>query len=199
MLFRSNIEKYVDFEKLKDCNGVCYKWGQRFKVIKRDYMRLLIYIHKNPEAYKVKLEKKYRSQFSKDVKTMFYAAQIEEILVKQYHGMIYKIFKVLRIPIDLYESMEIDGMMAIRTAIWNYRHHKANASFSTFCYNNIFMRIQGAYGKIKSKKARRAKYFRITNESDLQDFDWSIHEKTYSNIENDTLAQELEKIGRAHV
>jgi len=189
-----NIEKHVDFERLKYCNGICQKWGQRFKTKKNEYMRTLIYIHKNPEKYKSILEQKYRSQFSKDVKHMFYAAEIEEILIKQYHAMIFKVFKVLRIPNELYETMEIDGMIAIRSAIWNYRHHESKASFSTFCYNSILMRISGGYGKIKQKRARNAKRMIIMNESDLQDFNWSIYEKKYSNIETDTLAQELENI-----
>jgi DNA-directed RNA polymerase specialized sigma24 family protein len=193
---RDDIKKLVDFEKLKKCNDICHKWSSRFNVDKRDYMKFMYGIFKNPESVKNKLEVKYRSQFSKDCKVMFYAAEIENTLITQYHAMIFNIMKKLRIDQNDFDEYITDGFMAIRAATWQYRTYEVKASFTTYAHRAIFMRIKGKLFKEKEKKDRRCG-LRINYESDYTDEAFSIDNhincKQYSDSERD-LEADIESV-----
>ncbi len=149
---RNDIAKLVDFEKLKKCNDICYKWAIRMKVKKPNYARFMWNVIKNPEAFQDRLAAKYRSQFLEDCKTMFYAAEVEEILINQYSAMVINIMKRMRIQYLQYEDHLTDGYMAIRSAVWQYRTYKVKASFTTYAHRAIFMRIRGKLHKERMKK-----------------------------------------------
>ena len=192
---RDDIKKLVDFEKLKKCNDICHKWAARFNVDKRDYMIFMYGIFKKPESVKNRLEVKYRSQFSKDCKVMFYAAEVEEILIKQYHAMIFNIMKKLRIDQNDFDQYITQGFMAIRAATWQYRTYKIEASFTTYAHRSIFMRIKGQLCKEKEKRDRQSN-FKISSESDYDEcftIDNHYNCKQYSDSHQD-LNQDIENV-----
>jgi DNA-directed RNA polymerase specialized sigma24 family protein len=193
---RDDIKKLVDFEKLKKCNDICHKWSERFGIGKRDYMRFMYNIFKNPESVKNQLEVKYRSQFTKDCKVMFYAAEVENALIKQYHAMIFNIMKKFRIDQNDFDEYVTDGFMAIRAATWQYRTYKVKASFTTYAHRAIFMRIKGKLCKEKEKRDRRHN-LRISFESDYDEGSFNINNhvncKQYSDSERE-LESDIENV-----
>lgn len=193
---RKDIESVVDFEKLKKCNDICHKWCKHFKIKKLYYMRFIYGIYKNPEEYANKLTKKYRMQFVEDSKTMFYASEIEEILIKQYSTMVYSIMKRMRLDYDKYEDYVTDGFMAIRYATWQYRTYKIKASFTTYVHRAIFMRLRARLHKEKLKKLAKGG-FNIRCISDFENEDLKLencgtHKDYAANTENIDL--EIDKI-----
>jgi hypothetical protein len=191
-----DIKKLVDFEKLKKCNDICHKWSTRFGIGKREYMRFMYNIFKNPESVKKQLEVKYRSQFTKDCKVMFYAAEVENVLIKQYHAMIFNIMKKFRIDQNDFDEYVTDGFMAIRAATWQYRTYKVKASFTTYAHRAIFMRIKGKLCKEKEKRDRRHN-LRISFESDYDEGSFNINNhvncKQYSDSERE-LESDIENV-----
>ena len=191
-----DVESIVDFEKLKKCNDICYNWCKRFKIRKLYYIRFVHGIYKNPEEYACKLAKKQKIQFLEDCKTMFYAAEVEEILIKQYSTMVYSIMKRMRLDYDECEDYVTDGFMAIRYATWQYRTYKVKASFTTFVHKSIFMRLVARVHKDKVKKIKRKKLqIRCVSDFERDDFNFENcnNNKDYSaNTENIDL--EVEKI-----
>jgi DNA-directed RNA polymerase specialized sigma24 family protein len=193
---RDDIKSIVDFEKLKKCNDLCHKWSTRFGIGKREYMRFMYNIFKNPESVKNQLEVKYRSQFTKDCKVMFYAAEVENALIKQYHAMIFNIMKKFRIDQNDFDEYVTDGFMAIRAATWQYRTYKVKASFTTYAHRAIFMRIKGKLCKEKEKRDRRHN-LRISFESDYDEGSFNINNhvncKQYSDSERE-LESDIENV-----
>jgi DNA-directed RNA polymerase specialized sigma24 family protein len=153
-------------------------------------------IFKNPESVKNQLEVKYRSQFTKDCKVMFYAAEVENALIKQYHAMIFNIMKKFRIDQNDFDEYVTDGFMAIRAATWQYRTYKVKASFTTYAHRAIFMRIKGKLCKEKEKRDRRHN-LRISFESDYDEGSFNINNhvncKQYSDSERE-LESDIENV-----
>jgi hypothetical protein len=187
---RNNINELVDFQKLKTANDLGYKWSRYFNIKKRDYMKFIQILRRDSSHYKSITEKNFRSQLSKDLKVMFYAAEIENILLEQYSAMIFNIMRKFNLTIDQYDQYVTDGYLAIRSATWQYRTYKIEAKFTTFVHKAIFMRIRGKMHKERLKIARRSK-INIYNESDYKEnkFDLTVFPKNYSedysNFEND--------------
>ena len=84
---QNNIDTIVDFEKLRQTNDLCHKWADRFGISSNKFMKFIINAKSNYEFYKNKLAIKYRSQFSKDCKVMFYAAEIEDVLQQKINDL----------------------------------------------------------------------------------------------------------------
>lgn len=166
MMAPADLKKHVDFEKLKHANGLLLKWGQRFGIPKPKFVRWAMLLHKNYEEHKNQLPQNLRSTFSKDFKVMFYACEVESILIEQYQNMIYKIIQKTKIPDDLHEDYFCEGMNIIRYAVWSFRKVKSECSFTTFCYNSLAMRVQGEYWKRYKTKMRRHKKVQVYLESD---------------------------------
>lgn len=171
---RKDINDIVDFEKLKKCNDMCYKWSRHFKITKLYYMRFVGSVHRKPEEYAIKLTKKYRIKFLEDCKIMFYAAEIEEILIKQYSAMVYSIMKRMHMDYDKCEDYVTDGFMAIHYATWQYRTHKVKATFTTFVHKAIFMRLIARQHKEKVKTIKRKK-LQIRCVGDLESPDFNLN------------------------
>lgn len=193
---QENITELVDFEKLKKSNDICHKWCRRFKVKKMHYVRFMFNIFKNPEEHADKLPPKYKEQFLKDCKNMFYAAEVENILIDQYNAMVFNIMKKMRISYNDYEDYLTDGLLAIRIAVWQYKTYKIKASFTTYAHRSIFMRIRGRLHKEKLKKITR-KNLKINCMSDFDSEEFSFDNlkitKDYSaNTEN--IDSEIDKI-----
>jgi len=161
---RKNIKELVDFEKLKKSNDLCFKWSKRMKISRRDYMKFILSIYKNPESIIEKIKPRYLTEYKKDIQNMFYAQQIENLLAEQYHAMIFNIMHKMRIDFEKFDEFVTDGFLAIRSATWQYRTYKIKASFTTFVHKAIFMRIKGQLNKNKLKKERR-KNFNLYYES----------------------------------
>jgi hypothetical protein len=149
-----NINELVNFEKLKKCNDLCHKWANRLNIPDRKYLKFIYRSYKNPLIHLKNLEIRYRCQFVKDCKIMFYAAEVEEILIKQYHGMVMKIISSMRVASENFEDFITEGYNGIRSAAWQYRTHKIKASFTTFVFKAIFYRIKG---KLHKDRLRRKK------------------------------------------
>ena len=163
---KSNISELVDFEKLKKCNDRCFYWSKRLRIERRDYMKFILKIHKDNKSILEKLKSKYHQQYLEDCKTMFYASQVEDLLLEQYHAMIFSIMKKMRVDPFKKEYYLTDGFLAIRSATWQYRTYKVKASFSTFVHKAIFLRIKGQLHRESEKKERR-KNFHLSYESDI--------------------------------
>lgn len=165
---KSNINELVDFEKLRESNSILHKWTQRLNISKRDYMKTVHQMFKNPKAFKTKFEVRFRSQFTKDCAVMFYASTVENTLCEQYSAMVANIIRG-RFKIrddDFFENHFNDGLMAIRAATWQFRKHKSKASFNTFVHHAIFMRIKGTLCKNSDKAKRRMGYAKVYRFSD---------------------------------
>lgn len=186
---RDDIESIVDFEKLKKCNDLCHKWSLRLKIERKKYMKFMYIIFKNPELFKEKIQVNYRSQFSKDCKTMFYAAEIENVLLQQYHAMIFNIMKKFRIDPNNFDEYITEGFMAVRASVWQYRTYKIKASFTTYAHRSIFMRIKGKLCKDKEKRDRRGN-LKISCESDYDKSSFSID--THHNCKQYALTEDTE-------
>jgi len=185
---RKDIKSIVDFERLKKCNAICYKWCKHFKIKKIHYMRFIYSILKDANQYANKLTKKCRDKFIEDCKIMFYASEVEEILIKQYSAMVYNIMKRMRINYEKYDDFVTDGFMAIRSAVWQYRTYKIKASFTTYAHRAIFMRLRGKLHKEKLKNLLKGG-FNVKCVSDFENKDFNLENcginKDYSaNTEN---------------
>lgn len=176
---QEDIKKLVDFNKLRKSNDLGKKWADRLDIGVNFYLQYMIDLKKNYEKYKNKLEHKFRSQFSKDYRKMWYALEVEDILIRQYEPCIYKIalkFCKDESKMDEYISL---GMRTVRQSVWQYRTHKFKASFFTFVYNGLFQRLRGFRSKqLKVLKGR--KKFVVFNEADLKSGDG----KNVFNLEN---------------
>ena len=194
---RSNINELVDFEKLKKCNDICFKWSQKFKIKKNHFAKFMWSIFKNPEKIHPKLKQNQKEKFIEDCKTMFYAAEVENILIEQYSAMVYNIMKRMRVSYDNFDEYVTDGFMAVRSAVWQYRTYKIKASFTTYAHKSIFMRIRGKLHKEKLKRLKNK--FTISCESDYESKEFNLENinlrKDYSaNLENiDDQITELSK------
>ena len=162
---KPDIEKIVDFEKLKRCNDLCFKWSKYFKIKKSHLGRFAIKLSLNPQAFAEKVSKRYKSKFIADCKFMFYASEVENILVEQYSAMVFNIMRRLKIPHHRYEEYVTDGYLAIRSSVWQYRNYKVKASFTTYVHKSIFMRLRGILHKQKLKRLLE----RVTFEADMSE------------------------------
>ncbi len=185
---KSNIEKLVDFQRLKDSNDKCLSWAKKLKIGKNDYVRKMLHVMKNPEIYAEKLKGKQKNKFMEDAKTMFYAFQVENILCEQYAPMVINIMKKFKLTIEKFENIYPNGLMAVRSSVWQYRNHKIKASFTTFAHRAIFMRVLGI---IHREKRNRLKIRPIVsslsnydNEIDINSFPKN-YEPEYVNFDKD--------------
>jgi len=162
---QNNIDTIVDFEKLRQTNDLCHKWADRFGISSNKFMKFIINAKSNYEFYKNKLAIKYRSQFSKDHKKMFYAFEVENALIQQYYNCALKIIGILHIKEEDFDEYLSIALITARHAVWQYKTHKSRASFFTFLYNGIFMRLSGK--KSKDYKNLKNRKFYIYNETDM--------------------------------
>ena len=191
MMDQADLEKLVDFSRLKKSNDLLLKWGNRLGVCKNRFVRWAIGAMKNPEAQKKLLPVVMRSAFAKDCKSMFYASEVQSILVEQYEQMIHKILKYIYITQDkeIYQDFYNEGMIAIMYATWSYRTVKNKCNFTTFCYNTLFMRLRGMKNKDYRKQQRRTSKKMIYTECDqgenfsLADYAEKDNSDQYSLIE----------------
>ena len=163
---KGNIKELVDFEKLKKCNDKCFYWAKKLRIERRYFMRFALQIYKDKNSVLGKLNPKYHAKYLEDCKTMFYAAEVEDLLLDQYHAMIFNIMKKMRVNPFKKEYYVTDGFLAIRAATWQYRTYKVKASFTTFVHKAIFLRIKGQLHKESAKKERR-KNFYLSYEADI--------------------------------
>lgn len=171
MMDQVELAKVIDFKKLKKANDLLFKWAQRFGISKNKFVRWAIALPKNYDEHKKLLPIPLRSAFSKEKNVMFYAGQVQSILVDQYSQMIHKILKYINISKcnEQYEDMYGEGLIAIMYATWSYRNVGNKCSFTTFCYNTLFMRLKGIKFKQYRKEKNRGAKAMIFSETDQGD------------------------------
>jgi hypothetical protein len=145
-----DFKEKVDEKKLRVSNDLGKKWAERFGIKKNNHLKFMIALMKNKKKYLDSLDSRYKSQFSKDYSKMFYAYEIENIVVEQYYHCVAHCLAKLNIPEHLRDDFQAIGLMGLRSAIWNFRTHKANATLFTYCFNGVFNRILG----LKTKHAK---------------------------------------------
>lgn len=163
----SNIEAFVDFDKLRSSNNLGHKWSKKFQIHSTRYMRFIIDCKNNPETYlallSVDADKK---EFLHDLENMFYALEVENLLVEQFHNAIISILKRLGVDSRHYEDYISHGLLAIRSSVWMYR--LTTTKFSSFAYNGIYNRILGLISRKSGKeKKQQRRTVQIVNLSDL--------------------------------
>lgn len=167
----TTIHDICDLNKLRKSNDLAFKWFTRTGLPKKDYLRWVISCWKNPVEFKKTLTPAMRSAFAKDLNNMFYAAEIENDVIKQYQNMIPYVLKKCRHHPNSYEDLVAHGLHAIRNCCWQFRTVRARfvaqCGFTTFCHNSVFMRIRSEVSKIKTLNNRRRKKFTIANESNM--------------------------------
>ena len=135
-------------EKLRAANDLLYKWGSHFKFPTNNFMAKSIGIYKNKSKYSKRLSKNKRKVFLEDFKTMFYAFEAENEIIKQYYYIILHIIKKLRVDLSLHEYYIEVGLHTLRQSIWTYRSHASNVKFITYCFNGITLRLKGEGSKL---------------------------------------------------
>lgn len=186
--------KTINIEKLRKSNDLGKKWADRFNISKNEYMKFIIAIKKDKSKYFDILENRFKSQFSKDYKSMFYAAEIEGLVIEQFYHTVQHCLNKLQIKDTNREDFHSIGLTSLRSAVWTYRTHKLKASFFTYCFNGIFHRILGVKTKLykslntpnKKIMVLEADYFSASNSrrfgiSDMKitnvDFDKNIEDE----------------------
>lgn len=151
---QSLVEFYekINIEKLRISNDIGKKWADRFQISKNDYMKFIIDIKKNKNKYFNSLEGRFKSQFSKDYKCMFYAAEVESAVIEQFYHAVQHCLTKLQVREANREEFHSIGLTSLRSAVWTYRTHKLKASFFTYCFNGIFHRILGMKTKLYNTK-----------------------------------------------
>jgi hypothetical protein len=168
MMTKKELEKVVDFARLKKANGLLLKWAVRFDICKNKFVRWVSSLNANAEEHKNKLPINMRSAFVKDCKVMFYASEIQSILVEQYSQMVHQTLSKIRIPQDTnqYDEFYNEGLLAIVYASWSFRQTKSKCSFTTFVFNTINMRLKGNKFKDYKKAKRRSDKVAIYTEAE---------------------------------
>lgn len=202
------IDEICDLKRLRKSNDLAFKWFSRTGLSKNAYLNWVIQCWKNPDNFKQTLTPPMRSAFAKDIKNMFYAAEVENDIIKQYENMIPYILQKIRHDHNMFEDLKAHGLHAIRNCCWQYRTVRARfvsqCGFTTFCHNSIFLRIRSEISKVKALKNRRNKKFTISTEShmgktfSLSNFESiSLKEDSFAEQEKDALFNTL--ISRAQL
>jgi DNA-directed RNA polymerase specialized sigma subunit len=157
----------VDINRLRRSNDLQWKWFSRTENYKNQYIKWILDLRKNPEEFKKTLSPAMKSAFSKDLKEMFYAAEIENELVTQYAPMVTHILKKVTYRVTQEDELISIGFIAVRNAVWQYRNIGVKCLFKTYCHNSVFMRITGEISKINTLFRRRAKKCTMTLYSDI--------------------------------
>lgn len=164
----------VDFDKLIAANLICQKWADHFKTKANGYHVFIADLRRNPSAYLAQLHGQDRHSLELDLKTMFYAAEIENGLIIQYRPSIFYVcrryrIKGAKIRQDLFDL----GLLSLRYSIWRYR--KYDCSFKTFAIRGLLTGFKGYLSDRKKAFSSEAKKFdrRVTSlnmEVDQEDY-----------------------------
>lgn len=185
-MMKSNFKELVSIEKLKIANDCCKKWADRLGIKKNDYVKFVIDLKKNPNDYKQKLPVQYRSQFSKDHKVMFYAMEVENIIIEQYYNTVTHIINKIKVKECFRDDFLAIGLTAIRSSIFNYRTHKVSASFFTFCFNGVFRKLVGTKYKMAMRmKKKKGLQFTATDMSKSESKPFRIGEVPGASVNYD--------------
>ena len=145
----------VCFENLKAANSLLSYWAKYFKITQHKQLQFFIDMMKNKEKYIEKLPENKKKKFKKDFATMFYAYDVENVLLNQFIHVVPNVIKRLKISQNHVEDYRSEGLLAIRRAIWSYKQHEMNTSFMTYCYKGVLLRLSGEGSKIILRKNRK--------------------------------------------
>jgi hypothetical protein len=162
-----NMSYVFDEDRLRRSNQLLVKWLPRFGYVAKEHQRFCAKLQKDHKQMASLLPQNMRSQFAKDCKVMFYAAEVDNSVVQQFIPMVHKILRKMPISEDQYDDHFVEGLMAIRAAVWHFRPHKANAKFATFCHNSISKKINWFRMKAHSKIKRRESKCKVVFANDM--------------------------------
>ena len=140
-----------DFAKLIAANILCLKWADHFKKGKKKYHIFVNELRNNATPYMELLSPTKKKEFEKDLKVMFYAAEIENELITQFIPIIFyvcrrfNIFKPERVQ-EIYDQ----GLVSLRHSVWRYS--KDVCTFKTFASNGLLGYIGGYLSHEKNAK-----------------------------------------------
>ena len=174
-----DFKEKVDQKKLRVSNDLGKKWAERLGIKKNSHLKFMIDLMKNKKKYLDLLDSRYKSQFSKDYSKMFYAYEIENIVVEQYYHCVAHCLAKLNIPEHLRDDFQAIGLMGLRSAVWNFRTHKTNATLFTYCFNGVFNRILGLKTK-HAKSFNKVRKIKLHLETDY--FNPSYNSRQLNNI-----------------
>jgi hypothetical protein len=166
------VEDICDMARLRRSNDLAWKWFSRTGLYKNQYIPWVINLQKEPNAFKSSLSPSFKSAFTKDFKEMFYAAEVENDIIKQYDRMVHYCMKKIRhIPCQE-DDMYSTGLITIRNCIWQYRNLRIKCSFTTYCHNSVWMRMSGDLCKQRMLFKKRSKEGVIRSSTDIsEEFD----------------------------
>jgi hypothetical protein len=183
----TTIHDICDTERLRKSNDLAWKWFCRSDADKRQFFSWSISVWKNPNEFKKTLSPAMKSAFTKDLKNMFYAKQIESVVITQYHAMVKFVLNKIRHTDQEYDHLLNIGLNAVRVACWQFRTVGNKCGFTTFCHNSVFLRIKSDKSKEFILKTRRSKKALILSQSEFDEkFDMrQIQDRDFRNLQFD--------------
>lgn len=183
----TTIHDICDVERLRKSNDLAWKWFCRSDADKRLFFSWSINLWKNPNEFKKTLSSAMKSAFSKDLKNMFYANEIESLVIAQYHAMVKFILKKIKHTEQEHDHLLNTGLNAVRISCWQFRTVGKKCGFTTFCHNSVFLRIKGDKNKEFITKKRRSEKFIIFSQNEFDEkFDiCQIQDKDFRNLKFD--------------
>ena len=188
-------EDICDIVRLRRSNDLQWKWFLRTNQYKNNYIGWIMNLRKNPEIFKNTLAPSFKSAFTKDLKDMFYAAEVENDIITSYTAMVKYVLNKLKFNENSYDDLFSLGLISIRNCIWQYRNIGIKCSFTTYCHNSIWMRLKGDLFKDDAKFKRRKKYTIIMKTADMnENFNLENLPSSSKEAEIDESSEFLEKL-----
>jgi hypothetical protein len=150
-----------DFDKLRQSNSILWNWSKYFKIHNKSFLAFAYKLKEKKQKYLNLISgKKLKEKFISDFDVMFYAAEIENDLFKQYRPTIFSIIRRFSVKNQETKEKLFDvGTLALRGAIWRY--NREEVKFVTYAMNGITLAVRGmASLEVKRfKNMKESKYF----------------------------------------
>ena len=155
-----------DFAKLAAANELLWKWGERFGIHNGKFLNFVYKLKQNQNDLIKELKNaKWKQEFKKDCKVMFYAAEIENDLFKQYRPVVGSVVNRFKLKSgQAIENAYDIGVSSLRGAIWRYRF--THVKFLSYAMTGVMMAVKGYVVHRHYMKDRRAKHVQIFCNSD---------------------------------
>ncbi len=137
------MEPEWNFDKLRHSNSILWNWSQYFEIHNNHFLAFAYKLKEKKQEYlNLITDEKLKQKFIADCDEMFYAAEIENDLFKQYRPAIFSIIRRFNATRHELQELLFDvGTLALRGAIWRYQ--RDSVKFITFAMNGIILAIRG--------------------------------------------------------